>query len=44
MEVDHDMLWDPEKKVQMRPFVQSIYDRLNDKLAIENGSFSIAID
>ncbi len=44
MEVDHDMLWDQQKKRYMNDFVSNIYEKLKEKEVIERGSFCIPFD
>jgi hypothetical protein len=44
MEVDHEMLWLPERKKYLRDFVQLLFDKINDPLSLEQGSFCIPLD
>lgn len=44
MEVDHDMLWDTQKKKYLRDFVLNIYEYLNSPEVILRGSFCIPFD
>lgn len=44
MEVDHDMLWDQQKKRYMKDFVANVYERLNSGEVVERGSFCIPFD
>lgn len=44
MEVDHELLWIPERKKFLKDFVQAIFDRLNDPSVLEKGSFSVPFD
>jgi hypothetical protein len=44
MEVDHDMLWDQQKKRYMKDFVANVYERLNAGEVVGRGSFCIPFD
>jgi hypothetical protein len=35
MEVDHEMLWIPERKRYLKDFVQILFDKLNDPTTLE---------
>jgi hypothetical protein len=44
MEVDHDMLWDQQKKRYLKDFVGNVYERLNAVEVVGRGSFCIPFD
>jgi hypothetical protein len=44
MEVDHEMLWLPDRKKYLRDFVQILFEKINDPLTLEQGSFCIPLD
>ena len=44
MEVDHEMLWIPKRKKYLNDFVQILFDKVNDPLTLQQGSFCIPLD
>ncbi len=44
MEVDHEFLWIPERKKYLKNFVETLFNKLNDPIVVDAGSFTLPLD